>query len=99
MVSIRKPRSRLLTTVLFACLLVSGRTALATHAYEHDLAAVPSDCTVCVLGYAFKDDPVPGTEAPNGAVVHKIRSISGDTVTAIPTRSPYRARAPPTPIG
>jgi len=99
MVSIRKPRSHLLTTVLFVCLLVSGRAALAAHAYEHDLAAAPSDCTVCVLSHAFKDDPVPGAEAPNGAVVHKNHSISGDSVTVIPARSPHRARAPPPRIG
>lgn len=99
MVSIRKPRSRLLTTVLFACLLVSGRAALAAHVYEHDLAAAPSDCTVCALGHAFKDDLVSSAEAPNCAVVHENRPISGDAVVVNPPRSPYRARAPPTPIG
>ena len=98
MVSTGKPPSRLLSVVLLACLLVSGRVALAAHVYEHDLEAAQSECAVCEFGHVFKDDLVPSAESRDAAMAYEIRRFVADIASVRPFRGRRLARGPPSPV-
>ena len=53
--------SRLAAFLLLAGLLLVGRTTIATHAYEHDLAEIAHDCEFCESVHVSGKDLVPDT--------------------------------------
>lgn len=99
MASTQTPQPRLLIALLLACLLVAGRSAIASHVYEHDLAQSADDCPVCEMGQFSKDDlaVAPGPGGP-AAVRDGVDRASGAGVV-LRRLVRYLARAPPAPVG
>lgn len=81
--------------LLLIALLLAGRSFLATHHYEHDLAQLETGCDFCELFHASKDDALSISVAdPHLVAPPSIPStLRGNRVSLL--HSAYRPRAPP----
>jgi hypothetical protein len=77
--------------LLLAGLLLVGRFALATHAYEHDLAIACNGCELCELSQASGDSFVVGATLE---ALWLVTEPPASPAVALPPVS--RVRTPPT---
>ena len=93
---IRDARTRLLLGVLFlAGLLLAGRTALALHDYQHDLAKPNTECKVCALGHVFKSELVEQCATHTTPAFEVLCEFAGCITLVVYPRASYLSRAPP----
>ena len=87
---------RFLTVLLLVAALIFSWFSLATHAYEHELAAFDPECELCAFGLKPADHLIPQPEIVIALPLSKtVKIVLARQLRAAGRWCLHRSRAPP----